>query len=257
MPILFRWSVWGDKRQLVETLPYSVGTFRRAFGDDAQYIVFTDEPHELKELLEDAADVRPYGDGEKSPFNLDVKPTWRKWRPTPRIAPDCTEFYVDADVFLVADPVELRRFSADPSARSFVVFREAVGVSARVGRFGSRILEGMPPINTGFLGQKAGVDITRELLRELRWWHDSVPPEHQTFFDDQGAVVAVLARHYLIDQVELLCQDRYCIVSPTSNSHLQNLDGVAAIHTTHPTHPAFHRFRDDIEGFIAGPALTD
>lgn len=247
---LFRWSIWGNKKYLIEPLSYSVGTFRRAFGDEARYVVCTDEPGEMKARLGEAIEIVSFGRFDVGPFNVDARTTWRKWCPTPRIDPSCTEFYVDSDVFLVGDPIELRRFSSEARVPSYLAFREVPGCPHKIGRFAPRVWQGIPPINAGLLGQRRGVDITKELLAELRWWSEQVPAIERESHDEQGAVVAVLSRYHLIGDLELLPQDRYRIVSPASNPDLRTLDGIVAVHATYPGHPAFHRFRTQIEAYM-------
>lgn len=246
--LLFRWSVWGDKKQLSELLCLSVSTFRRAFGAQARYVVGTDEPSALRDMLGPEVEIIPHG--ELATFGIDGTPTWRKWCPTARLSLRDTEFYVDSDVFLVGDPNEVRRFDHDPNARPFIVMREAPGSSPLVGRFATRVLPGIPPINTGFLGQRPGTDITAELSRELQWWLQNIPFERRTFHDEQGAVVAVLSQRYLLGHVELLSQERYVIVSPRSNPDLTSLDGAAAVHLTMKAF-ALNRFRHHITAYIA------
>jgi hypothetical protein len=224
-------------------LPYSIGTFRRAFRDEARYVVGTDEPPEIRALLGEGIEVIAHDAFGPSPFDIDSKPTWRKWCPAPRIAPTHTEFYVDADIFLVGDPLELRTFHE--SGAGLLVMQEPPGARYWIGRFGPRILQGMPPVNTGLLGQRRGMDITAELTTELQWWLAHVPKERRLFHDDQGAVTAVLARRYIIGQVDLLPQDRYRIVNDRANAHLRTLDGIAAIHAT-KEHTAFQRFHDEV-----------
>lgn len=245
---VFRWSVWGDKRERAEILKLSVGSFRRAFRD-ARFVICTDEPVEIKAMLGTDIEVIPHEPSSLS-FNIPSTATWKKWCPVPRVAPNETEFYVDADVILVGDPLEVRRFCMERQARSFLVMQEAMGSPYYVGRFGSRILRGMPPVNTGFLGQRAGTDLTEELSAELRWWLTHVPENRRQFHDDQGAVVAVLSRRYLVGQVELLPQDRYCVISRRSNAGIKSLKGVAAVHLT-MGHSELNRFRTEIVSLLS------
>jgi hypothetical protein len=253
MSIIFRWSIWGDKRPVLELLSYSINTFKHAFRNTARYVVCTDEPAALALAIDTGVDVLPYDSVPRPLFSIDSRATWKKWCPTPRLDSTSIEFYVDSDVFLVGEPVELRRFISAPSGPPYLALREAPGSPHKVGRFSSRILEGIPPINTGFLGQRAGFNITKELLDEFRWWEENIPKEQRESHDDQGAVVAILSRYYLIGLLELLPQERYMVVSPTSNRHVQQLKGVAAIHTTHSNHPGFERFRRQINEYLQEP----
>lgn len=244
MSLIFRWSVWGHKQDIIDMLRLSVGTFRRFFGSEARYVVGTDEPGEIRAVVPDSVEVLAHDAFGRSPFDIEGAATWRKWCPAPRLAVDSTEFYVDTDVFLLEDPIELRQFHAGESRCNYLVMQEA-GSRFWIGRFGPRIFPGIPPVNTGFLGQRVGTDITKDLTAELHWWLDNVPPNDRLFHDDQGAVVAILARQYLFKQVQLLPRDRYRIVNPRITAELTNLDGITAIHTT-MRHGAFHRYRDDI-----------
>ena len=108
MKILFRWSIWGDKRKLLELLVCSVDTFRRAFGVHARYVVCTDEPAEISALMHACVEIMPYANEEVG-FYVETKSMWRKWCPWPRLDRTCHEFYVDADVFIVSTPTELWR----------------------------------------------------------------------------------------------------------------------------------------------------
>jgi hypothetical protein len=255
VPIVFRWSVWGDKRGVAETLPYSVGTFRRAFGSEVRYVIATDEPSEVRSMLPDSpAEILPYGDDGTALFS-EKYTCWRKWCPHPRLFPDCTEFYVDADIFLLGDPLELRRFGSSTTAPRFLVMQEGVGQRHCVGVFRPRVLKGIPPVNTGLVGQRPGGNITQELLAELQWWLTNVPSAVRHTHDDQGAVIAVLSRWYLLGQVELLPQERYFIFRPKTKD--RTLDGMVAIHATRPGKPAFHRFRAEIEQYMLGNAPVE
>jgi hypothetical protein len=248
---VFRWTVWGNKRHLAETLPCSVGTFRRAFGDSARYVVCTDEPELTKALLPGSTEIVPIDMSAPSSFHIQSKAKWQKWSPKPRLFPGSTEFFVDSDVFLVGDPEELRRFIVNDTGAAYIVLREAHGSGHWIGQFVPRILSGIPPINIGLFGQRGRADITEELMAELVWWQQTPRANHHCN-DVQGAVTAILSRYYLIGHVTLLPQDRYRIVSPISNAHLESLRGTVAIHATHPNHPAFYRFRSAIEQYMSG-----
>jgi hypothetical protein len=204
---LFRWSVWGSKRHITEMLPYSVGTFHRAFGADARYVVVTDEMPELRALMEAYVELVPFGGAGGCRFGVEGAATWRKWCPRPRLAPDRTEFHVDADVFLVGNPQEILAFNANTS-RAYAVMQEAAGSPHWVGRFRSRIYGGMPPVNIGFLGQRVGTDITRDLENEFQWWLNNILEPDRQYHDDQGAVSAILDREHIFGRLELLPQSR-------------------------------------------------
>jgi hypothetical protein len=248
MSAVFRWSVWGEKDNIVRMLPVSIATFQRAFGLDARYIVCTDEPPEIRPLLDSTVELIPLS-GANTPLNIQCAAPWRKWSPIPKLVPDLTEFFIDADVFLVGDPIELRDFIAGTTSHLFLVMREAPGAPHYVGRFRSRVFRAMPPVNTGLVGQRAGVDFSVELNAEFTWWLRNVAQSEQQYHDEQGAVAAVLSRWYVLGRVGLLPQHRYCIVNRRRNSHLTTLDGIAAIHTT-MGHAAFDRFSSSIQQYI-------
>lgn len=257
--MLFRWSIWGEKRNGLEMLRHSVGTFRACFGTSARYVVYTDEPKDVGATHCGIAEVRGYDEHPDPYFNIASKATWRKWSPGVRLTETETEVYVDSDVFVVGEPEELRRFCAGAPGDRFLAMQESQGARWCFGRLEPRVPPDAPFINAGLIGQQPRADLTEDLMNQYVWWRDNVPPDLATFHDEQGAVVAALARHLVAGLVDLLPQDRYRIVSPRSNAHLDNLEGTALIHATYPDHPAFGRFRSYITlcseaGLTAGPA---
>src|SRR5215218_7083750 len=247
--MIFRWSIWGDKRDSYKMLRQSVGTFRACFGTLARYVVYTDEPGEVSMAVSGIAEARGYDEHPNPLFNFDSKATWRKWSPAVRLTEAETEIYVDSDVFIVGEPDELRRFCDGAPGDRFLTMQESDGARWCFGRLEPRVPADTPFINAGLIGQQPHADLTEDLLAQYKWWRVNVPPELATFHDEQGAVVAALARHLAAGCVELLPQDRYRIVSPRSNSELEDLEGTALIHATHPGHPAFGRFLQHISGY--------
>lgn len=247
--MLFRWSVWDGKHDSYEMLRHSVGTFRACFGNSAQYVVYTDEPWHVAATLGYTAEVRGYDEYPNSLFDFDSKSTWRKWSPAVRVTQDETEVYVDSDVFVVGEPDELRRFCAGEPGDRFLAMQESAGARWCFGRLEPQVPADAPFINAGLIGQQPHANLTEDLMDQYKWWRANVPPELATFHDEQGAVVAALARHLTAGRVELLPQHRYRIVSPRSNSELEDLKGTALIHATHPGHPAFGRFLSHISGY--------
>lgn len=231
-------------------LRHSVGTFRACFGTSARFVIYTDEPGAVTAALAGAAEVRGYDEHPHPNFNVDTKATWRKWCPAVRLTLSETEVYVDSDVFIVGEPWELRRFCAVGQGDRFLAMQESEGARWCFGRLEPRVPADSPFVNAGLIGQQPRADLTEELTSQYEWWRANVPPDLATFHDEQGAVVAALARYVGAGRVDLLVRDRYRIVSPRSNAGLEDLGGTALIHATHPGHPAYTRFRAHIENFI-------
>lgn len=173
-------------------------------------------------------------------------PTWNKWYPTPRFAPDQVEVHVDCDVFLLDEPTEIRKFCKQPGQHKYLVLQEAFGEDWQYGSMRCRVRHSMPFINAGFFAQHATADITEELSREYRWWIVNVAQSKTTFHDEQGALAAALGDYFIRGDVYLLPRDRYRIISPRSNPELTDLSGTVLIHTTYPEHPAFRQFYKEI-----------
>src|SRR5689334_9784269 len=109
--IVFRWAVWGSKYSLIDTLRYSIGSFRHYFGETGLYLVCTDEPNEIAALLGHTVEIANMKTSRGRKFyETPANSYWRKLCPAPRLFPGVTEVFVDSDVFLVGDPYELRGF---------------------------------------------------------------------------------------------------------------------------------------------------
>ncbi len=255
--MIFRWSLWGEKRDKYEMLRHSVGTFSTCFGSLARYVVYTDEPQSVAAALGGTAETRGYDEHPTPRFNIDSKATWRKWSPAVRITEDQTEVYVDCDVFIVGEPDELRTFCTGVPGNRFLAMQECVGARWCFGRLEPRVPANSPYINAGLIGQQPRADLTDLLITEYNWWLANVPPDHATFHDEQGAIIAALAPHLASGRVDLLARDRYRIVSPRSNAHLRNLEGIALIHATYPNHPAFDWFRAHISRYSKADLPVD
>lgn len=216
----------------------------------ARFVVYTDEPGAVAAALSGAAEVCGYDEHPNPRLDVDSKATWRKWCPAVRLTVSETEVYVDSDIFVVGEPAELRRFCAGGSGDRFLAMQESEGARWCFGRLEPRVPADSPFINAGLIGQQPQADLTEDLTVQYEWWRASVPPVLATFHDEQGAVVAALARYVAAGRVDLLARDRYRIVSPRSNADLEDLGDTALIHATHPGHPAYARFRTHIENFI-------
>ncbi|MEU4244945.1 hypothetical protein [Actinoplanes sp. NPDC026619] len=256
-PVVFRWGLWKATPEYVEMLSHSIGTFRHFFGPDAAYVVYADDPSGLvRDLLVDA-EVRPL-DPPGAQY-LDPRATWLKWAPRFRHDPAATEFRVDADIFLLDDPVELREFIAGDGTDVLVTQEEYVE-RWPYGNYGPRLADGFVPINAGLVGQRAGCDLSEEIAEEYRWWSHFVEDHEVLYHDEQGAVAWVLQRYAARGRLRLLEHTRYRVVCPTNAVPVERLDGLVAMHATYPDHPAYHRFRSEISrvsGVLGGSAPAD
>ena len=83
--MIFRWSIWcQNKEKNLELLKYSVLSFKKQFGKNHRYIIYTDSPHELVDKLGNIAEVVDFNSSNNE-YGVDSITTWRKWRPTARI----------------------------------------------------------------------------------------------------------------------------------------------------------------------------
>jgi len=238
--IVFRWSVWGAAADLLELLLHSVGTFHRWFGSSAHYVVCTDQRSKVIDLFNGLVEVVSV---RGSPFDVAARAPWRKWGPAVRLFPGRTEIYVDSDIFVIGDPYELRQFANEPGD-AFMAMQEA-RKQPLYGLFKDLVAPDLPAINAGLFAQQPRADLTDDLLRQLTWWKGKVEGLGG-YHDEQGAVAAALAGHFQSSRARVLPRERYMIVSPWSNSELQDLSEIAIIHATCPNHPAFTRFRRTI-----------
>jgi hypothetical protein len=247
---VFRWALWNADPAMVEMLSHSIGTFRRFFGEDADYVIFAEDVDQVSRWLLTKAEIAelaaPGADYLERPVSGDVEVPFQKWAPRLRHAPDATEIYVDADVFLLDDPVELREFIAGDS-NDFLVTQEETAALWPYGCFGPQLPKGFAPINTGMVGQRAGCDLTPAVLEAYRWWCDEVPDDQINFFDEQGAVAFALDEHVRAERVRLLDPLRYRIVCQNNVPPVESVDGIVALHATYgPEHPAYRRFIHEI-----------
>ena len=126
--MIFRWTLWGIKQDNCEMLRYSIESFRKWFGKDHQYIVFTDDKSLVSRHLAGLADVRQFPNDKNTLFNIQSKATWLKWCPNSRLDINQTEFYIDSDVFLLKYPAEVSSFLSNEKQK-FAVLDEFKGES--------------------------------------------------------------------------------------------------------------------------------
>ena len=69
--MIFRWSIWGqNKEKSLELLKYSVLSFKKQFGKNHRYIIFTDSPHELVDKFGKIAEILDFS-GSNSEYDID------------------------------------------------------------------------------------------------------------------------------------------------------------------------------------------
>jgi hypothetical protein len=246
--VLFRWALWRPSVQSVEMLSHSIGTFQYFFGSQAEYLVYCDQLGFLREHLAVPADLAEM-DTPAGEF-FDDRATWKKWAPRFRHDVGVTEFRVDADIFLVAEPAELREFIAG-DGHDFVVTKEEFTARWPYGYFGPGLPQGFTPINAGFVGQRAGRDLTVAVRAAYARWADAMRHTEAShtevkYHDEQGAIAAVLQEPIERGRVLVLDPARYRVVCPLNDPPVHSLDGIVAVHATYPDHPAYQRFLPEI-----------
>jgi hypothetical protein len=241
--MIVRWSVWGAWR--LDLLQHSVATFRRLLGRPATYVVFSDR-RDFAESLDRDVIVLPYTAYDGPEFGVFEGPTWAKWCPRARLAPDEVEIHVDSDVFLLAKPTELLKLIDSTDDWDFAILGEGAGASWQRGCFVDRIPASMPYVNAGFFVQNARHDITRNLRETFSWWSTHRDAANAEFHDEQGALTLALVPSHAQNRLRVLPVDRYRIVSPRTNPELRSVDNTVLLHATHPEHPAFDRFYAEI-----------
>ncbi len=250
--MIFRWSLWGPhKMDNTVLLRYSIASFQKQFGNTHSYIVYTDDADLVSDTLNAGADVRQFPSDGSGQFCFPAKPTWQKWCPSARLDISQDEFFVDSDVFLVKYPEEIDSILSNQKVK-FAILDEFRGQPYQHGAMRRKATRDTPFINAGFFLQKAGSDISDDLLRECEWWKQNIHKEDHTHHDEQGALAIALTEYLKKNELVILPKDKYMLISETSNPDVENLDNVALFHATYPTHPAFYKFRhilDDILGF--------
>lgn len=248
--MIFRWSIWGGglSRNL-ELLRYSILSFKKQFGSEHQYVVYTDDANFVAAQLNKAAHVQSFPDVGQSPFCIESKATWRKWCPSPRLDVNKTEIYVDSDVFLLKYPEEIASFIAD-SKTKFAVLDEFLGEPWQHGAMQKRATANTPLINAGLFIQKAGYDITHDLLGELNWWQSNILTDEQTHHDEQGALRLALAKYAAAGELCILPKNRYLIIGENENTEIENLEAIILFHAVYPEHPAFYKFKHILDRLV-------
>ncbi|TCC36296.1 hypothetical protein [Kribbella speibonae] len=250
-----RWASWNPTIENCFMLSHSIGSFQRFLGPTAEYIVYADDPGFVAANLLVEAEVRELAGPSRSRY-LREEATWRKWAPAPRGDVDRAELRIDSDIFLLGEPVEVRRFLAGESA-SYLVSSEEFVALWPYGNFGDRLPPDFLPINAGLVGQARGADLTVLLDAELAWWEKSIAPGDVKYHDEQGAVAAVIQTLAAEGEVLVLDPARYRVVCPLNEPPVRDVTDLVMLHATYPDHPAFWRFLPDIaqvSGVTADPA---
>ncbi|QFY10344.1 hypothetical protein GBF35_30320 [Nonomuraea phyllanthi] len=253
--VICRWASWNPTIEGCYMLSHSIGSFQRFLGSTAEYVVYADDPEFVTAHLLVEAEVRQL-DG--SPRSRYIRPeaTWRKWAPMPRVDAGRAELRIDSDIFLLAEPVELRRFLAH-GGPSYLVSSEEFVALWPYGNFGGKLPSRFLPINAGLVGQAPGCDLTPLLDAEFDWWEESIAPDEVKYHDEQGAVAVVMQALAAEGEVTVLDPARYRIVCPLNRPPVRDVTGLVMLHATYPEHPAFWQFLPEIaqmSGITADPA---
>lgn len=249
--MIFRWSIWGDHiSKNIELLRYSILSFKKQFGDDHKYIVYTDDKSEVSRYLDNTdADIRQFPKPGDSVFSISSKATWMKWCPTSRLDVNQTEFYIDSDVFLLKFPKEIESFLSNQNY-GFAIMDEYNGQSWQHGVMARKATDKTPFVNAGLFIQKAGFDITEPLVKEYKWWKENIGREDQTHHDEQGALAIALTKPLTDGQLYILPKDKYMLIGPNENKGINNLDEVVLFHAVYPDHPAFYKFKNYLDNVL-------
>ena len=248
--MIFRWSIWGNQiSKNIELLRYSILSFKKQFGDEHQYIIYTDSFDQVSKYLNSSIDVRQFPKGNDSIFSITSKATWMKWCPTSRLDVSQTEFYIDSDVFLLKYPKEIDQFLSNENME-FAILDEYFGQSWQHGAMARKASEKTPFVNAGLFVQKAGFDITEPLIKEYKWWKENIRPEEQTQHDEQGALAIALTKSLEKGKLFILPKDKYMLIGPNENKDVNSLDNVTMFHAVYPDHPAFYKFKNQIDNLL-------
>ena len=249
--MIFRWSIWGDHiSKNIELLRCSILSFRKQFGSDNQYVVYTDNESKVSGYIADLnIDIKQFPKPEDSVFSISSKTTWMKWCPTSRLDIKQTEFYVDSDVFLLKFPKEIDSFLSDQNF-GFAIMDEYRGQSWQHGAMVRKASRETPFINAGLFIQKAGFDITESLTKEYEWWKENIKSEDQTHHDEQGALAIALTKPLQDGELYILPKDKYMLIGPNENKDISNLDDVVLFHAVYPDHPAFYKFKNYLDNLL-------
>lgn len=246
--MIFRWTIWGDyKQKSLELLKYSILSFKKQFGDNHEYIIYTDTPGELSEFekFSKVIDFKSTG----SQYDIDTKATWKKWCPDSRLDVSQTEFYIDSDVFLVDYPKEVDYFLNNPKLK-FAIMDEYNGQPWQHGAMQIKADDKVPFVNAGFFIQKAGHSISDDLSNEFDWWKNNIKKENQTHHDEQGALAIALSKYLQNDELYIFPKDKYMLIGPNENKNVESLEDVVLFHAVYPEHPAFYKFKNTLDKIL-------
>lgn len=242
--MIFRWSIWGEHiSNDIELLRYSTLSFRKQFGSGHQYIIYTDNVKFVSKELDANVDVREFPLDKNSRFCIASKATWMKWCPSARLDINQDEFYIDSDVFLVKYPEEIDLILANPKIK-FAIMDEFLGQPYQRGAMHRKAIPDTPFVNAGFFLQKAGNDISSDLIKEFEWWQKNIKIDEQTHHDEQGALAVALTKYLTHGELFIFPKNKYMLISETSNAGIENLNNVTMFHATYPTHQAFYKFKN-------------
>lgn len=248
--MIFRWSIWGSHTSKnIELLRYSILTFKKQFGNNHKYIIYTDNEEYVSKYFAESVDIRQFPTDEGLLFCATSKATWMKWCPVSRIDINQTEFYIDSDIFLLKYPKEIDYFLSNPK-KKFAIMDEFFGQSWQHGAMSKRATPDTPYVNAGFFVQKAGYDITPDLIKEYEWWKDNIKEAEQTHHDEQGALAIALTKFLKNGALYIFPKDRYILIGDNENTEIENLNDVTLLHAVYPDHPAFYKFKDYFDNLL-------
>ena len=247
--MIFRWSIWGqNKEKNLELLKYSVLSFKKQFGKNHRYIIYTDSPHELVDKLGNIAEVVDFNSSSNE-YDIDSITTWRKWCPTARINISKTEFYIDSDVFLLKYPEEVDEFIKNPQLK-FGILDEFNGQPWQHGAMQKKGVEEAPFVNAGFFIQKAGHSISDDLLKEEEWWKENISKEEQKHHDEQGCLAVALTKYLKDGELYVFPKNKYMLIGLNENKDIESLENVTMFHAVYPEHPAFYKFKGVLDKIL-------
>lgn len=127
---------------------------------------------------------------------------------------------------------------------------EFFGQSWQLGAMSKKANPDTPFVNAGFFVQKAGCDISSDLIREFEWWQSNIKKDEQTHHDEQGALAIALTKYFKNGELCILPKDKYILIGENENTDIENLDDITLLHAVYPDHPAFYKFKDYIDNII-------
>ena len=246
--MIFRWTLWGENKNL-DMLKYSIDSFVACFGKSHRYILYTDNVKEIDISFIGDLEIYNFNESENNIFNIESKATWKKWYPKPRIDIKQTEVYVDSDVFMVEYPKELDEFIKNDKYK-FAIMDEFNGQAWQHGAMQKKNIKGAPFVNAGLFIQKAGFDITEDLLTEYKWWKDNISQDEQTHHDEQGALAIALTKYLKDGELYVFPKNKYMLIGPNENKDIESLENVTMFHSVYPEHPAFYKFKGVLDKIL-------